>query len=378
MSTVHVRHFATARTLAVQFDAGRICSIADSPDAPDGWIAPAFFDVQINGGHGLGFTSPTLTVEQVRTVADVCRTHGIGGFLPTVITSSFTTLVHAFTTLRTAVETDRELADRIPAFHLEGPYLCPDDGPRGAHPKQHVRDPDPDEFRRLQDAAGGRIRLVTLAPERPGAIPFIEQLTTAGVLVSIGHTAASASQIADAVKAGAKLSTHLGNGCHATLPRHDNYLWEQLANDALTASLIADGHHLPPAVLKSLIRGKSPERVILTCDAGTFAGSPPGVYSDWGTTVEVLPGGKIVVPGTPFLAGSGVFTDACVSGAIRHGGVSLSEAIQMASVRPRTLLGLPIPTVAVGDRGPFMLFDWQPGGDFTVRRVIESRSLGDG
>jgi N-acetylglucosamine-6-phosphate deacetylase len=370
MSTVRVRHFATARTLAVQFDSGRITSITDSPDAPDGWIAPAFFDVQINGGHGLGFTSPTLTVEHVRSVADVCRRHGIGSFLPTVITSGFDTLVHAFTTLRTAVETHRELADRIPGFHLEGPYLCPDDGPRGAHPRQHVRNPDPDEFRRLQDAAGGRIRFVTLAPERPGAIPFIEQLTAAGLLVSIGHTAASATQIADAVQAGAKLSTHLGNGCHATLPRHDNYIWEQLANDFLTASLIADGHHLPPAVLKSLIRGKTPERVILTCDAGTFAGSPPGVYSDWGGTVEVLPGGKIVVPGTPFLAGSGVFTDSCVSGAIRHGGVSLGEAIQMASVRPRTLLGLPVPTVAVGDRGPFVLFDWQPSEELKVRRVV--------
>lgn len=370
MLNIRARHFATGRPLAVRFEAGRIAAVADAPDAPDGWIAPAFFDVQINGGQGIGFTSPTLTVDQVRTVADLCRTHGIGGFLPTVITSGFDTLAHAFTTLRTAVEQDRELVDRIPGFHLEGPYFCPDDGPRGAHPKQHVRDPDPDEFRRLQDAAGGRIRLVTLAPERPGAIPFIEQLSAAGVLVSIGHTAATGQQIADAVRAGAKFSTHLGNGCHATLPRHDNYIWEQLANDALTASLIADGHHLPPAVLKSFIRGKTPKRVILTCDAGTFAGSPPGRYSDWGTEVEVLPSGKIVVPGTPFLAGSGVFTDACVSGVIRHGGVCLMEAIQMASVRPRALLGLHAPAVMVGERGPFVIFDWQPGEELRVRRVV--------
>jgi N-acetylglucosamine-6-phosphate deacetylase len=268
------------------------------------------------------------------------------------------------------VEQDAELAERLPAFHLEGPYLCPDDGPRGAHPREHIRDPDPDEFQRLQDLAGGRIRLVTLAPERPGAIPLIEQLTATGVVVSIGHTAATAAQIADAVRAGARLSTHLGNGCHATLPRHDNYLWEQMANDSLTASVIADGHHLPPPVLKSIIRAKTPRRVILTCDAGTFAGSPPGRYSDWGTELEVQPGGKIVLPGTPFLAGSGVFTDTCVSGAIRHGGVSLSEAIQMASVRPRGLLGLPVPAITPGSRGPFVLFDWQPGGEVTVRRVV--------
>ena len=306
----------------------------------------------------------------MKTVADLCREHGIGGFLPTVITASFDTLAHALGTLRKAVEADRAVADRLPGFHLEGPYLCPDDGPRGAHPKAHVRNPDLDKFRRLQDQAGGKIRLVTLAPERPGAIPFIEQLTAAGVLVSIGHTAATGVQIADAVKAGAKLSTHLGNGCHATLPRHDTSRWEQMANDALTASVIADGHHLPPAVLKSMIRAKTPKRVILTCDAGTFAGSPPGRYSDWDTEVEVLPGGKIELPGTPYLAGSGVFTDACVGGVMRAGGVSLSEAVQMASIRPRVLLGLPVPAVTAGSGGPFVLFDWQPGSEVTVRRVI--------
>ena len=367
---LRVRHFATGKPLAVGLAAGRVTTVTDTADSPDGWIAPAFFDIQINGGSGVGFTNPTLQCENVAAVANICLAHGIGGFCPTVITAGFDTQVHAFSTLRTAAEQDPQLAERIPAFHLEGPYICPDDGPRGAHPKAHARNPDWDEFRKLQDAAGGRIRLVTLAPERPGALPFIDQLTAAGVVVSIGHTAATAAQIADAVKAGAKLSTHLGNGCHATLPRHDNYIWEQLANDSLTASLIADGHHLPPAVLKSFIRGKQSKRVILTCDAGTFAGSPPGVYSDWGTEVEVLPGGKIVLRGTPYLAGSGVFTDVCVSGAIRHGGVGLSEAIQMASVRPRALLGLPVPAVLVGSRGPFVLFDWQPGEDVRVRQVV--------
>ncbi len=123
-------------------------------------------------------------------------------------------------------------------------------------------------------------------------------------------------------------------------------------------------------MLKSLIRGKTPKRVILTCDAGTFAGCPQGRYSYWGTEVEVLPSGKIVLAGTPFLAGSGVFTDACVSGVMRHGGVSLMEAIQMASARPRALLGLHTPSVTVGDRGPFVLFDWQPGEEVTVRQVV--------
>ncbi|MCU0702618.1 MAG: N-acetylglucosamine-6-phosphate deacetylase [Fimbriiglobus sp.] len=367
---IHARHFATGQSIAVSSDAGRVVSITDSANTPDGWIAPAFFDIQINGGHGLGFTNPALTPDHVRTIADLCRTHGIGGFCPTVITAALDTQLHAFRTLHIAAERDPELDNRIPAFHLEGPYISPDDGPRGAHPKAHARHPNWDEFRRLQDAAGGRIRILTMAPELPGAVTFIERVTAAGVQVSLGHTAATAAQIANAVNAGATLSTHLGNGCHATLPRHDNYIWEQLANDQLMASVIADGHHLPPAVLKSLIRGKTPGRVILTCDAGTFAGSAPGRYSDWGGEVEVLAGGKIVVPGTPFLAGSGVFTDHCVSGVLRWGGVSLGEAIEMASIHPRTLLGLPVPTLAVGGCGPFVLFDWQPGEEVTIRRVV--------
>lgn len=367
---VHARHHRTGEPLAVSFQAGNVASVGPSDRSPTGWIAPAFFDVQINGCHGVGFTSPHLTPEQVAEVVGRCRTRGIGTLLPTVITAPPDTLTHAFATLRTAVEADPQLARAVPGFHLEGPFICPDDGPRGAHPRAAVCDPDYDLFRRLQDRAGGRIRLLTLAPERPGALPLIERLTADGVVVAIGHTAATGPQIRDAVSAGAKLSTHLGNGCHAILPRHDNYIWEQLACDDLFASVIADGHHLPPAVLKSVVRGKTPGRVILTCDAGTFAGCEPGRYRDWGTEVEVLAGGKIVVPGTPFLAGSGVFTDTCVGHVIRTAGVSLAEAIDMASVRPRQLLGLPVPEVEAGSSGPFVLFEWQPGGDVMVRQVI--------
>ncbi len=367
---VHARHYRTGEPLTVTFDAGNVASVIPTDRPATGWIAPAFFDVQINGCHGVGFTSPHLTLEQVAEVVSRCRTHGIGTLLPTVITSPPDTLAHAFDILRRAVEVDAELARAVPGFHLEGPFICPDDGPRGAHPRNAIRDPDYDEFRRLQDRAGGRIRMLTLAPERPGALPLIEHLTADGVVVAIGHTAATGTQIRDAVVAGAKLSTHLGNGCHAVLPRHDNYMWEQLACDDMLASVIADGHHLPPAVLKSIVRGKTPGRVILTCDAGTFAGYDPGRYRDWGTEVEVLPGGKIVVPGTPFLAGSGVFTDTCVGHIIRTAGVSLAEAVEMASVRPRQLLGLPVPEIEVGSTGPFVLFDWQPGGNVIVRQAI--------
>ena len=363
---LHAKHFATAAPLTVTVADGRITAVEPSRESPSAWVAPAFFDPQINGCLGVSFNSSSLTPEQVRTVADECRRHGIGAFCPTLITGSFDALRHGFATLSNLIDADADLAARMPCFHLEGPYLSGEDGPRGAHPKEHIHDPDWDEFRRWQDAAGGRIRMVTVAPERPGALAFIENLTAAGVVVAIGHTAASGAQIRDAVTAGARTSTHLGNGCHATLPRHDNYVWEQLAHDGLWMSVIADGHHLPPAVVRCFVRAKGVARTLLTSDAGSLAGMPPGRYREWGTDLEVLPSGKIVVAGTPFLAGSGHFTDVCVGNVIATAGVSLRDAVEMATTRPRELLGLPVHSVEVGQPADLVVFEWEPGGAVRV------------
>jgi N-acetylglucosamine-6-phosphate deacetylase len=367
---LHAKHYATGRPVAVTVEDGRITAVAESDLNPTRWVAPAFLDPQINGCLGISFNSPSLTVEQVRTVADTCRSHGVGAFLPTLITNSFDAIRHGFETLERARTADPDLRRRIPGYHLEGPYLSGDDGPRGAHPKEFVRDPDWDEFRRWQDAAGGNIRMVTVAPERASAVPFIEKLAASGVVVAIGHTAATGAQVRDAVRAGARTSTHLGNGSHAVLPRHENYIWEQLANDDLWASIIADGHHLPPAVVKCIVRAKGVDRTLLTCDAGSLAGMPPGKYREWGADLDVLPSGKIVVAGTPYLAGSGHFTDACVANVIRFAGVSLAEAVDMASARPRQLLGLTVPTIEAGRSAELVLFDWEPDGDLRVLEVL--------
>lgn len=369
---VRARHYATGEVIDVRCANGRIASVENAPAgaATSGWVAPALFDLQINGSGGRSFTSERLTVDDVRQVVQTCRQHGIAGLCPTLITSSAGALEHGFRTLRQACESDRAIAAAAPVFHLEGPYISPDDGPRGAHPKQHVRPPDWDEFRRLQDAAGGRVRLLTLAPEHDGALRFIEQLTAAGVVVALGHTAASGPRIRDAIAAGARLSTHLGNGSHALLPRHENYIWEQLAADELWASIICDGHHLPPAVVRCIVRVKSPARTILTCDAGTLAGLPPGRYREWGQELEVLQGGKLVVVDSGFLAGSWHFTDHCVGNAIRFAGVSLREAVEMASVRPRELLRLPPRTLEAGQPAELVFFDWIEGGDFRVRETL--------
>ena len=367
---ITARSVATGQPLSITVEDGQVRAVHSSNETPTSWVSPSFFDVQINGCLGLDFGSPELTIDDVRTVADHCRRHGIGGFCPTIITGGFDAVRHGFKILALARSRDPILAGRIPGFHLEGPYLSGEDGPRGAHPREHVRDPDWDEFRCWQDAADGRILMVTLAPERPGALRFIERLVDAGVVPAIGHTAASPQQIRDAAAAGARTSTHLGNGCHAMVPRHENYLWEQLAEDGLWASIIPDGNHLPASVVKAIVRMKSPARTVVTCDASSLAGLPPGRYRQWGTELEVLPGGKVVVPGTPYLAGSGVFTDTCVGTLVRQAGVTLADAVDMASVRPRELVGQRVPRLEVGEIADLVVFDWEPGGDIRVREVI--------
>ena len=376
------RHYATGEVVEIVIQDGVLRSLGNpGPEPADveaGWVAPALFDLQINGCDGYSFNSDRLTTDMVRHVVKMCRKHGIGGFCPTLVTNSFEATAHGLSTLRQACETDKEIAPAMPAIHLEGPYISAVDGPRGAHPRQHIRKPDWDEFQRWHDAAGGRIRLVTLAPELDGALDFIERLVKANVVVALGHTAASPARIREAISAGARLSTHLGNGCHAVLPRHDNYFWEQLAADELWASIICDGHHLPPALVRCIIRVKTPMRVILTCDASSLAGLPPGRYREWDQELEVRAEGKIVVADSGFLAGSWSFTDRCIGQVVRHGGVSLREAIEMASDRPRQLLGLPIHRLEVGQPADLVLFEWdseagfRPAATVVAGRIIKS------
>ncbi len=354
---IRARHHATGETLDIRIDGGRIAEVIPAGGDSTDWVAPSLFDIQVNGCHGVSFNAPNLTEGDVRRVADEVRSHGCGGFCPTLVTAPADALAHGFATLARACDTDADLNRAMPAFHLEGPYIAAEDGPRGAHPKAHVRPPDRDEFQRWQDAAGGRIKLVTLAPEVAGGLAFIEWLTQRGIVVAIGHTAATPTTIRDAARAGARLSTHLGNGCHAILPRHENYLWEQLADDGLWASVIADGHHLPSAILRCVMRVKTAARTVLVSDAGSLAGLPVGRYDCWGQEFEVHPAGKIVVPGTGFLAGSAVFLDSCVAHTIRGGFASVAEAATMAAVRSRELLGLPIPRLAPGEPADFVAID---------------------
>ncbi len=353
------RRFDTLRPVAIEHDRGRIVAIlpaADQPGLP--LVAPGLVDLQINGYGGIEFNDPQLTPDKVRQVALSQDPFGVTSFLATVTTDSHQVLSHAVATIGRAIGQVADVAARLPGIHLEGPFISPDDGPRGAHPRQHVRPPDWDEFRRLQDAAGGRIRLLTVSPEYDGASDFIRRVVDSGVLLAIGHTKATCDQIRAAADAGARLSTHLGHGAHPQIRRHPNYIWDQLADDRLTASLITDGHHLPPAVVKSMIRAKSPERIVLVSDITSMGGMPAGRYKTGLGELEVLANGKLVPAGQPdILAGASLPIHVCVANAIRFAGIDLAAAIAMASTRPAALIGNEGHTLEAGSAANLVLFD---------------------
>jgi N-acetylglucosamine-6-phosphate deacetylase len=295
---------------------------------------PGLFDLQVNGFAGVDFNAPDLRTEQVHVALDRMRAVGVTRALPTLVTSSFDGFAASAAVL--AAMSDPAIA----GIHMEGPYISPEDGARGAHPRPFTRTASTDDFDRRQDAARGRIVLVTLAPEVPGALALVEYLVTRGVRVAIGHTAASPAQIADAVAAGATLSTHLGNGCASVLPRHPNVIWEQLAADALAATFIVDGHHLPAATVKALVRAKSIGRSILVTDATAAAGCAPGRYRIGAIECDLGTDGRVSLAGTPYLAGSSLTLDRAIANTVRFTGLPIEAVTPMASTIPAQSLGL--------------------------------------
>ena len=343
--------------LAIAIDNGRVQSIRETASADNSLlIAPSLVDIQVNGFMGFDLNVETVTPADVSAIVRALWRVGTGFFCPTVVTGSFERIAHSLRAIVAACKDDALTNRSVICIHLEGPYISSEDGPRGAHPREYARDADWDEFQRWQDIAEGKIRLVTLAPERKGAIPFIEKLVKHGIVVALGHTNASESDIHAAVEAGARLSTHLGNGAHAVIRRHPNYIWEQLAADELWASLIVDGHHLPPAVVKSMMRAKTLARCILISDAVALAGMTPGVYQFAGETVELTDGAKVCLVGTEYLAGSAIELMRGVENSVRFAGISLAAAFALATTQPARLLGME--NLHSPESADLLLFRW--------------------
>jgi N-acetylglucosamine-6-phosphate deacetylase len=317
-----------------------------------------FFDLQVNGFAGLDFNRPGRRPEELDRAAEALLATGVTRFLPTLITSRFDDFAACARVLA------RWGNGAVAGIHLEGPYISPAQA-RGAHPAEHVCAASVADFERRQQAAEGRIVLVTLAPEVPGALPLIEHLVDRGVRVAIGHSDAAPEEIHRAVAAGATLSTHLGNGCAPTLARHPNLIWEQLAADELHACFIADGLHLPAATLKSMVRAKTAGRSILVTDATAAAGAPPGRYTLGELEIERHPDGRVTLAGGSQLAGSSLTLDRAVARTARDADLSLPEVLPMVSRRPAAAVGL--------EPAGRVWLDWDPeSGSLAVARVAAS------
>ena len=379
------RRYDTGKAVSLTLDGDRIRSIDDLSESTEDestlpWISAGFVDLQINGYGGQEFNDLSLTPENVKEVSLALDACGVTCYLPTATTHSFEMLKHTLEIIAEACETIPQCASRIPGIHLEGPYISRDDGPRGAHPLQHVRLPDWDEFQKLQDAAQGRIRLLTLSPEYDGSADFIANVANSGVLVAIGHTAANSEQIEAAVDAGARMSTHLGNGAHGQIRRHPNYIWDQLADDRLIASLIADGHHLPASVVKSFVRAKTVDRCVLVSDMMGMGGMPPGLYEKTSIgAVEMLEDGRLVVAGQrQYLAGAALPIGVGVVNVMRFAGVNLKTAIEMVTAGPARLIGIDAGTLSAGSPADLALFDLPGDNDdanLRIRATVKSGEI---
>lgn len=315
-----------------------------------------FIDLQVNGWMGLDFTQKGLTLEDVRRITRDMVARGTVAYCPTVITGSQEIYRENFQVLARAMK-DTELGPRLPGIHLEGPFISRVPGAVGAHPVPFVLDPDPVVFDRFQEWAEGGIRILTIAPELPGAEALIRHAVQQGVKVSIGHNMASNDDMVRAVAAGATLCTHVGNGLPNLIHRHDNPLWWQMASDEVTGLFITDGQHLPANLIKVALRAKTPVRFIVTSDASPLAGMPPGAYRIFnGLDVKISEKGRIFAESTGGLAGSHSTMLECMNHLASFNLIPESDLWKVGFENPARVLGQSLDAWA-GLAGPDVQFE---------------------
>lgn len=355
--------YLDGKPISVEIRNGKIVSITNidklAPENKNNYVAPGLIDNQVNGFKGVtfGFGGGELNLEGVTVATKALWERGVTTYLPTLVTNDHEVLLKNFSILAEAKE-DKALLGSIPGFHLEGPYISPIDGYRGAHSLKYVRKPNWDEFMEYYKASKENILTITVAPEIEGAMEFIKKCADKGIVVSLGHHNGNAEQINEAVENGAQTCTHLGNGCANMINRHDNPLWPQLANDELMISIICDGFHLRPEEIKVFTQAKGYNKTIITSDVTKFAGLEPGIYKNMvGDDLELTVDGKVQYPAQKVLAGSASAIDKGVGHVMKVTGCSLAEAIQMASTNSAKLYGLSDRGVLeVGKRADVVVF----------------------
>lgn len=377
-NTLVGREPSTSAVIKIDYD-GVISSLDEliQPPEVDHFVTPGLIDLQVNGFAGVDYNDPSSSAESIANSIRALFATGVTRFFPTIITTSRERFVESLSNLaRVKEEFQRNNlpeAQAIAGFHVEGPHISPEDGPRGAHPSEHIRPPDVDEFKHWQDAAEGNVRLITVSPEWEQTPFYISEIVRAGVVASIGHTKATPHQIEAATSAGATMSTHLGNAAQPTLPKTQNYIWDQLAEDRLTASFIADGIHIPAAFLQSAIRAKGVDKSVLVTDAVMPATCDPGFYRLGTVDVELHADGSVTLRGGTRLAGSGLRMDRAIGNTVRMAKVSLTQALAMATVNAARVARVAgrQRSLTPGEKADFVKFQWNDATQaFTVVETI--------
>ncbi len=350
----------------------KITRIISESSLPEFYVAPGLIDIQINGYMGVSFSDQDLTIGKMQKVTEALWKEGVTSYLPTLTTSDHERLLKSFSLLSKFPDDD-VIGKSIPGFHLEGPYISPVKGYRGAHSEKYIRLPNWNEFKELQKTAQNNIKLITVAPEMEGAIQFIENCSRSGVVVSLGHHNGTAQDIEKAVFAGASLSTHLGNGCANEINRHNNPIWPQLANDGLSISIISDGAHLTRDEVRTFYKVKGNEKTILVSDALSLAGLSPGEYIDDGDTL-LLTKDVVMFPAENVLAGAAQPISKCVGNIIKFTQCSLKDAIQMASTNPARLMGLnDRGEIKPGKRADLIVFSIEDGNLVIQKTIVAGK-----
>ena len=357
-------HYADGQPVSLTIEDGLITEISRSADIGDDtlyYLGPGLIDHQVNGYLSHSFVEDDLDAATLTKIMEGFWSKGITTIFPTLTTQTDEVLTDAFRNLNHLLE-DERMAQSIPGFHLEGPYISPEPGFRGVHNPEWIREPDWQEFEKWYNVSGNRIREVTIAPELEGAMEFIQKCREQNILVAIGHSAALADDINEAIELGASVSTHLGNGCANQIHRHHNPLWPQLADERLAASIIVDGFHLTREEVRTFINAKGMDNTILVSDLTRLAGMPPGTYHDFGRELVVTPEGAIMFPEENVLAGASFLVTRGVENVIKFTGCNLGEAIDMASKNPARILGLKDRgEIALGKRADLILFEFEEG-----------------
>lgn len=306
-------------------------------------LTAPLFDLQINGFAGIDYQQPDLTGDDLEASALALRKHRMRYNLLTLITDTIDLLEAKLRNIENLRAQSPVLRSTFPGYHIEGPYMSPIDGFRGAHRTELMKAPDWDEFQRLQSAANGNIRLITLAPEWEGSDRFIEKVVASGVTVSLGHTNATNEDIDRAARAGATLCTHLGNGVPGNMHRHDNVIQRLLSRDDLIACFIPDGIHVPAFTLKNFVRAKPLDKILFTTDAMSAAGAPSGTYRISNITVQVGEDRVVREPGKENFAGSSLTLDEGVDNISRWTDLTPQQALDACSSKVAAALNMSWP-----------------------------------